>query len=155
MLVVTAIIGLLTGVAVFSLRALGGNDPAGNDAKRLLRGLSVARELAELEQRSIGLQLDASGYRYAGFSARRNTWYLLNERSLPAADWSEGVQVQLILEGRAVVLDTAKEIQPQLGVAGDGDYTPFELELRTLGELRSWRLRPTATGALELLEPSP
>jgi type II secretion system protein H len=153
MLVVTAIIGLVTAMAVLSLRVLGLADAAGDDARKLARHLALARDLAELEQRSIGLRIDSQGYTFAGFSHRQNLWYALEERALPAAEWGSDVEVQLFLEGRPVTLEPQDDRQPQLGIEADGDYTAFELQFRARGDEQPWILRPRAEGDLELLEP--
>jgi type II secretion system protein H len=155
MLVVTAIIGLLTGMAVLSLRVLGVSDRAEAEAKRLMTALVVAREFAELEQRHIGLQIDTQGYAFAAFSPRRNEWIPLEERALPAGNWDPEVEVSLFIEGRAAVLDQIKEKRPALGIDPAGDYTLFELEIRERGQPRVWQLTPGADGRLQLTSPTP
>ena len=153
MLVVVAIIGLLTGMAVLSLRVLGIGDRAETEAKRLMTRLAVARDFAELEQRHIGLQINADGYAFAAFSPRRNEWIPLEERALPAGSWDPELEVSLFIDGRAVVLDEIKETRPALGIDPTGDYTPFELEIRDRGEARGWQLTPGTDGSLQLTSP--
>lgn len=155
MLVVTAIIGLLTALAVLSLRVLGVSDPAAEDARKIARSLAIAREIAELEQRSIGLIIDAGGYEFAGFSSRRNAWQALNERALPSSSWATDVEASLRLDGRVVTLDPDPDRPPQLGISADGQYTGFELQFKNRGDSQPWIVRPRATGDLELIGPDP
>lgn len=155
MLVVTAIIALLTSMAVLSLRVLGVRDPAETDAKRFSTYLAIARELAELEQRHIGVQLDDAGYAFLVYSQRRREWSPLNERALPEMSWNSDVEPRLFIEGRSVVLDDTQEKRPRLGVDPDGDYTAFELEIRERGKPSGWRIAPAADGSLQLTPPSP
>jgi hypothetical protein len=157
MLVVTAVIGLMTAVAVLSFKVIGGTDPAKSAAQQLQEQLLLARDLAELEQRAIGVHITPTGYEFFGYSSRWGAWRKISGRGLPAQAWPENLLVELFIDGRAVKLDIdTKDAQrdeslltPQFGVAPSGDFSAFELQLRVPANTEAWILRgdlaPAAT----------
>lgn len=167
MLVVTAVIGLMTAAAVLSLRVLGGDDPAKRSAQQLQRKLLAARDLAELEQRAVGLYIDQDGYEFFAYSVRWGAWRPFNNRALASERWPEGVEVDLFIDGRVVLVDESPESTaastmasgspserlPQLGVAANGEFTLFEVKLRPSASAAGWVLRPDADSVLQLIPP--
>ncbi len=168
MLVVTAVIGLMTAAAVLSLRVLAGDDPAKRSAQQLQQKLLAARDLAELEQRAVGLYINHDGYEFFAYSVRFGAWRPFRNRTLAADRWPEGVEVDLFIEGRVVLIDetpestptdrvtsgTPSERLPQLGVAANGEFTIFEVKLRPSGSVTGWVLRPDANSELQLIAPT-
>ena len=153
MLVVTAVIGLMTAIAVLSFKVVGGTDPAKDAAIQLQQQLLLARDLAELEQRAIGVYVTPTGYEFFGYSGRWGAWRNISGRGLPAQSWPDNLLVQLFIEGRAVKLDVDTNdaqrdeslLTPQFGVAPTGDFTAFELQLRMPASTEAWILRGDPT----------
>lgn len=167
MLVVTAVIGLMTAAAVLSLRVLGGDDPAKRSAQQLQQKLLAARDLAELEQRAVGLYINQDGYEFFAYSVRFGAWRSFRNRTLAPDRWPEGVEIDLFIEGRVALINEDSESTPrdsvangmpservpQLGVAANGEFTIFEVKLRPSGSMAGWVLRPDANSALQLIAP--
>ena len=140
LLVVIVIIGIITSMAVVSVRVLGGDHQLDEEARRLRAVLSQAREDAMLEGRDVGVRLDEAGYDFVRFDGRRNTWDLvvddplLRERRLP-----DGLRVGLRLEDRELQLKlraiptVEQQPLPQLMLLASGDLVPFEILLRRDG----------------------
>jgi general secretion pathway protein H len=168
MLVVIAVIGLMTAAAILSLRVLGGDDPAKRSAQQLQQKLLAARDLAELEQRAVGLYINQDGYEFFAYSVRWGAWRPISNRALSPEQWPEGVEVDLFIEGRVALIDdspespvsdtvaseTPREPLPQLGVAANGEFTIFEVKLRPSGSVAGWVLRPDAASELQLTPPA-
>jgi general secretion pathway protein H len=112
-LVVVAIIGIITTMAVISVNVLGRDRQLDEEASRLQAVLLQVRDDAMLEGRDVGLRLDAHGYDFLRYDTRYQRWQpvigdvLLKERVLP-----DGVEAQLTLESRRVQLDPRQPIAP-------------------------------------------
>ena len=153
MLVVVVIIGVMVVGAVLALGVVGRDRSLETEMRRIDALLGFAREQAELETRDYGLRVEPHGYAFLTFDPRRGTWVepadaSLRERSLPA-----GLVIELVLEGRRVVLEAPKkgtEPKPHIGVMSSGDYSSFELTLRREGTKTAQTLRTRADGELEL-----
>jgi len=139
-LVVVVIIGVISSMAVVSIKVLGGDHQMDQEGARLAAVLGQAREEAMLQGRDLGLRLDARGYDFLRYDTRTERWIdvsddpLLRERSLP-----DGVGLELRLESRNVTLraraaPTAQlAASPQVVVQASGDLVPFEILLRREG----------------------
>jgi general secretion pathway protein H len=139
-LVVVVIIGIISGMAVVSIKVLGGDHEMDQEVARLGAVLGQAREEAMLQGRDFGLRLDARGYDFLRYDARTERWVavsgdpLLRERSLP-----DGVGLELRLESRNVTLkpratpSEREAASPQVVVQASGDLVPFEILLRRAG----------------------
>jgi general secretion pathway protein H len=152
-LVVVVIIGIISSMAVVSIKVLGGDHEMDQEAARLAAVIGQAREEAMLQGRDLGLRLDAHGYDFLRHDARTERWIivsddpLLRERSLP-----DGVGLELSVESRSVTLkprDAASDRQalaPQVVVQASGDFVPFEMLLRRDGTDEVRHVTATADG---------
>ena len=104
-LVVMVIVGIIVSMAVISVNVLGRDREMDQEARRLQAVLDQAREDAMLEGRDLGLRIDARGYDFVRYDARKDHWDtipgdpLLRERS-----WPDGLEAELWLESRLVQL---------------------------------------------------
>jgi general secretion pathway protein H len=133
-LVVVVIIGIISSMAVVSIKVLGGDHEMDQEAARLAAVLGQAREDATLQGRDLGLRLDARGYDFLRYDSRTERWVavsgdpLLRERSLP-----DGVGLELRLESREVLLKSrasppeGQALSPQVVIQASGDLVPFEI----------------------------
>lgn len=156
-LVVIAIIGIITGMAILSVRVLGGDHEMQQEAERLKAVLSQVREDAMLLGTDVGLRIDPRGYDFLRYDTRRETWQLvtddklLRERSLP-----EGLTAALRLEGRDVQLKmrgaatTDQPLLPQVVVQAAGDLSPFDVVLTRDGTQESRRISGAVDGSIEV-----
>ena len=139
-LVVVVIIGIISSMAVISVRVLGGDHEMDQEAARLAAVLGQAREEAMLQGRDLGLRVDARGYDFLRYDTRSERWIvvsgdpLLRERVMP-----DGVGLELRLESRNVLLKPRSAqaegllLSPQVVVQASGDLVPFEVRLRRDG----------------------
>ncbi|HEX7374027.1 MAG TPA: type II secretion system minor pseudopilin GspH [Steroidobacteraceae bacterium] len=161
-LVVVIIIGIITSMAVISVKVLGGDHEMDQEAARLQAILMQSREDAMLVGTDVGLRLDTQGYDFLRYDTRKELWQpvsddpLLRPRGLPA-----GLTLQLRLEGRDVVFkkDPAEQsllkegeplIQPQVVVQASGDLVPFDIYLLRDGTTEERRVSGTLEGKIEV-----
>jgi len=154
-LVVVVIIGIISSMAVVSIRVLGGDHEMDQEAARLAAVLGQAREEAMLQGRDVGLRVDARGYDFLRYDTRSERWLavsgdpLLRERTMP-----DGVNLDLLLESRPVLLKArsagteAQALLPQVVVQASGDLVPFEVRLRRDGTDEVRRVAGSADGKL-------
>ena len=160
-LVVIVIVGIITSMAVISVKVLGGDHEMDQEAARLRAILVQSREDAMLVGTDVGLRVDTRGYDFLRYDTRKELWQpavddpLLRPRALP-----EGLALQLRLEGRDVVFrkeepqSLLKEaeplVQPQIVVQASGDLVPFDIFLRRDGTTEERRISGTVEGAIEI-----
>ncbi|HSQ69880.1 MAG TPA: type II secretion system minor pseudopilin GspH [Steroidobacteraceae bacterium] len=157
LLVVIVIIGIITSLAVVSVRVLGGDHQLDEEARRLRAVLSQAREDAMLEGRDVGVRLDEAGYDFVRYDGRRNVWDLviddplLRERRLP-----DGLRFALRLEDRELRLKlravptVERQPLPQLMLFASGDLVPFEILLRRDGSDQERVIQGLVDGTIQL-----
>lgn len=157
-LVVIVIIGIITSMAVVSVRVLGGDHEMDQEARRIQAVLTQAREDAMLEGRDVGFRLDTTGYDFLRFDTRTERWEavaddpLLRERTLP-----DGLEASLYMEARQVQLPNRSEptertpANPQVVVMASGDLIPFEIRLARAGTEEVRRIEGRLEGAIEIV----
>lgn len=155
MLVVVVIIGVMVVGAVLALGVAGRDRSLENETRRFDALLAYARDLAELQTREYGLRFTRTGYTFLAWDARDNRWLEVGDDVLRPRTLPEGLEFDLVLEGRRIVLDREEKIQtptPHIGVASSGEFTSFELTLRRVGGLPRQTIRPREDGSLEIGE---
>ena len=154
MLVVVVIIGVMVVGAVLALGVTGRDRELENETRRVDALLGYARDLAELQTREYGLRFTRNGYAFIAFDARRNEWLQVQDDVLRPRTLPEGLEFELALEGKRIVLDTAEKkletLTPHIGVASTGEYTSFELTLRRAGGLPRQTIRNKEDGSLDV-----
>lgn len=161
MMVVLVIIGTVLGLAVLTLPDRPGQDPPGEEARRLEQLLRLARDQAMVRGSLLGLRLEDDGYR---FLERRNDGWeeltgdpLLGPRELP-----EDLRLTLEVEGQGITSgrDAPRgpgepaARPPQVLIAASGELTGFELVVAALGRGDEYLLRGTPSGRIELEAPT-
>ena len=153
-LVVLAIIAIVMGGALLSLGLLGKRDAAPPELERLGSLLIDMRERAELENRAYGVRLDGTGYRFLVHDLQTMRWLEIEDRRFAEGSWATGTTLELDVEGRRVILgrpaSSVRDVSPDFGVDGTGEYTPFELRIGTAGSAERWRVGPDDNGDLAL-----
>ena len=153
MLVVVVIIGIMVVGAVLALGVAGRDRTLEDETRRLDALLAYARDQAELQTREYGLRFTRNGYTFIALDARRGAWLEVNDDVLRARSLPAGLEFDLVLEGRRVVLDRetrAEALTPHIGIASTGDFTSFELTLRREGGLPRQTIKPLEDGSLEV-----
>lgn len=160
-LVVMVIIGIITSMAVISVKVLGGDHEMDQEAARLQAILVQSREDAMLVGTDVGVRIDPRGYDFLRYDSRKELWQpvtddpMLRPRALP-----EGLTAQLRIDGREVVFrqpestslleEAEPPAEPQLVVQASGDLVPFDVVLRRDGTTEERRVAGTAEGRIEV-----
>jgi general secretion pathway protein H len=161
-LVVIVIIGIITSMAVISVKVLGGDHEMDQEAARLQAILLQSRDDAMLVGTDVGLRVDLHGYDFLRYDSRKDLWQpvtddpMLRARALP-----DGLTLQLRLEGRDVVFEKDEDskpllkegeelVLPQVVVQASGDLVPFDIVLRRDGTTEERRVSGTIEGKVEI-----
>ena len=172
-LVVVVLIGVLSAVALLSVGAVGRKDPLEDEARRLHALLRFAGEEALMQGRDLGLRLEPAGYRFLSYDPEAFLWEDMAADDLyKARELPEDVYMELFLEEKEVVLDTARtrespgkasderekddragEPEPQLLILSSGELTPFQLWIAQRFEEDRYLIEGEADGQITLLLP--
>ncbi len=170
-LVVVVLIGVLSAVALLSVGAVGRKDPLEDETRRLHALLRFAGEEALMQGRDLGLRLEPAGYRFLSYNPESFLWEDLSSDDLyKARELPEDIYMELFLEDREVVLDTARnrsapdedrdedddktgEPEPQLLILSSGELTPFQLWVGQRFEEDRYLIEGQASGEITLILP--
>lgn len=153
MLVVVVIIGVMTAGFVLAFAGRGADRGLETEARRLEALIEYARERAELQSREFGLVFSQNAYGFVAFDPASGQWLEVLDDVLRARQLPAGVALELVVEGRKVVLPADLQrtaLAPNVGVASSGELTPFELTIRREGSPDGQRLTQRPDGSVEL-----
>jgi len=115
LLVVIVIVGIIVTMATLSVGVLGRDNQIEDQAKRLYAVLSQAREEAELQGRDFGVLIERDGYLFMRYDHTLNRWLIMDNDELFAyRQLPEGLEFQLWMDGREVILKTHNDNLPLL-----------------------------------------
>lgn len=137
-MVVIAVIGLVTAMVMIQFSGSSRDTGLDKEAERLDALFSYVREQAELQTRDYGFRINERGYFFVVFDVIANEWRLAEEDdALRARELPEGIEPLVVVEGRAIVLDTRKkeieDFSPHVLVFANGDVSSFEITLQRDG----------------------
>lgn len=165
LLVVIVIIAVISSVALLSLGILGDDRELQREARRLSSLIELANDDATIQGRDFGLEVMRSGYRFVEHDPLLNQWHeLLGDDLLRPRQLGDGMEFELFLEDRRVLLDTeADELErdeeegqpgedylPHILILSSGDVSPFELRLSREIDRATLTLTMSPAGELEL-----
>jgi general secretion pathway protein H len=165
LLVVVVIIAVVSSIAILSLGILGDDRSLQQEARRLSSLIELANDDATIQGRDFGLEIMRSGYRFVEHDPLLDRWYeLIGDDFLRARQLEEGMEFELFLEERRVLLDTAAaEIEaeeddreliddylPHILILSSGDVSPFELRLSRLSDRAALTITMSLAGELEI-----
>jgi len=135
LMVVVFIIGLVTAAAFITFGGDRRDTELDKETERIDALLDYTREQAELQTRDYGLRIDALTYSFVVFDVMQNQWRTIDEDdALREREFPEGIRPSVVVEGRAIVLDTKKpeieDFKPQILIFANGDVSSFEITLR-------------------------
>ena len=158
LMIVVFIIGLITAGAVIAFGGEKRDTELEKEADRLDALFDYVREQAELQTRDYGFRINSRAYSFVVFDVLANEWRpaqeddALRERSLP-----EGIQPEVVVEGRTIVLDEKKrdieDFKPQIMIFANGDLSSFEVALQREGGGDRSRLYTDEQSNIRLLQP--
>ena len=167
-LVVVVIIGIITVGALLSMSFIGPDRELHTEGDRLADLMNYAQDQGGLQTREMGLYCTDHSYKFLAFDARRNLWVPIDDDdALRARTLPDSIRLQLVVEGRDVVLaslaDEQKKssasssapstLQPHVMIFSNGDLTSFKLTLERDGTDQTVTLLPDHQGKIKVLVP--
>ena len=159
-LVVLALIGVLTGMAVLSAGVTGSS--AEREARRLSATLRLAADESRMQGRVLGLKFDSGGYSYYELLPGQREdgagpvliWNPLSEgKTLAPRSWPARMRFELKINDQYAgesVRDPSGS--PQILLLPEGEFTPFTLKLADESAQAATLLAFDASGLMELSE---
>ena len=138
LMIVVFIIGLVTAGAIIAFSGQRGDPELEREAQRLEALFDYTREQAELQTRDYGFRVNHLAYSFVVFDVLQNQWRPVDEDdALRERKFPEGIQPQVVVDGRRIVLDRKKpaleEFAPQVMIFANGDLSSFEVFLQREG----------------------
>ena len=135
LMLVVFIIGLITAAAVITFGGDRRDTELDREAERLDALFDYVREQAELQTRDYGFRANDVSYSFVVFDVLQNQWRTADEDdALRERKFPEGIEPQVVVEGRQIVLDQKKraidDFKPQVLIFANGDLSSFEVSLR-------------------------
>jgi general secretion pathway protein H len=117
-LVVVVIIGIITIGALLSMSFIGPDRELHTEADRIADLMNYAQDQGELQTRELGLYCTDHSYKFLAFDARRNLWVPIDDDdALRARTLPDAIKLQLVVEGREVVLASLADEQKNNGAS--------------------------------------
>ncbi len=154
-LVVITIVVIIIGVVVMSVTLTGRDAELHRESKRLDALIDLAREQAEMQVRDFGIYVGRNSYRFVVFDPLRLAWFDLDDREFRERTLPDGLEFDLILEGRKVVLSPPLGLErplPQILLYAAGDINSFDITMRRTGTDHRAELKVTPNGAVEFTD---
>jgi general secretion pathway protein H len=157
-MVVVVIIGVITAVFIVTFTSGRRDEQLEREAQKLEALFDYAREQAELQTRDYGFRINDREYSFVVFDVIANQWRPVEEDdSLRLRQFPEGVEPEVVVEGRKIVLDVKKkEIEdyaPTILIFANGDMSSFEVNLQREGGGERARLYTDDQTNIQLLLP--
>jgi general secretion pathway protein H len=157
-MVVVAIIGLITAAVMIQFSGSSRDTELDKEAERLDALFTYVREQAELQTRDYGFRISDTGYSFVVFDVIAGEWRLAEEDdALRAREFADGIEPQVVVEGRAVVLDNRKkeieDFSPHVLIFANGDVSSFEVFLQREGSDDRARIYTDEQTEIRLLLP--
>jgi type II secretion system protein H len=167
-LIVVVIIGIITIGALLSMSFIGPDRELHTEGDRIADLMNYAQDQGELQTREMGLYCTDHSYKFLAFDARRNLWVPVDDDdALRARTLPDSIKLQLVVEGRDVVLaslaDEQKKssasssapstLQPHVMIFSNGDLTSFKLTLGRDGTDQTVTLLPDHQGKIKVQVP--
>lgn len=180
-LAVLVIIGVVTTLAIISVRSLAGRSDQGQAATRLAGLIQLAGENARLENIQYGLVVKPHGYTFVRLSG--NNWVpITNDAAFKAHDMPDGFELSISVQnpiklpmpttasnaasagnastaGNPDATDRsgskdANALHPQVAILSTGEMTPFTLRLTSPDRGKTFTLRGDRNGQVHIEAPN-
>ena len=154
-LVVVTIIAVIIGVVVLSVNLTGRDSELHRESRRIDALITMAREQAEMQVRDFGLYLERNSYRFMVFDARRQAWRDIDDRAMRERTLPDGLELELVLEGRPVVLTPllgTNTALPQILLYASGDLNSFDITVKRTGTDHRAEIKLAADGTIEFTD---
>ncbi|MGH8271688.1 MAG: type II secretion system minor pseudopilin GspH [Gammaproteobacteria bacterium] len=172
-LAVVVIVGIVTAIAVISLKALGGRSDQAQTAERLAGRIQLASENARMENIQYGLKIKPHHYEFVIYNGRGQWLPIIKDPVLAGHDVPKGMKLEVSTEGEITipVVSTAAKaasaagadnadapssstvLTPQIAILSTGEITPFTLRL-SAPDGNTYILRGSANGQVRVIPPA-
>lgn len=188
LLVVALIIGIIATMFTLSVGLTGSDRELETESDRLVAVVSLARDEAVMQGREIGMRFHPDGYEFAIFqedfveyydtdeadnpnqprdedepeNSDQSEWIVMsNEKLLGQRRLSEGLLLELEIDGRSIVLEhdrdddeenPERDYEPQIRLFSSGDVSPFAVQIRRTFENKGVRIAFDVEGMVEITE---
>lgn len=180
-LAVLVIIGVVTTIAIISVRSLSGRSDQGQAATRLAGLIQLAGENARLENVQYGLVVKPHSYVFTRLSG--NNWMpVTNDPAFTRHEMPDGFELSVSVQNSirlpmpttasnpasAAYAETAgnpdatdrsgsenpNALHPQVAILSTGEMTPFTLRLTSPGRNKTFTLRGDRNGQVHIEAPN-
>ncbi len=131
LMIVLAIVGLMTTIAVLNFPSSG--DGLGREGDRFAARLLHARDIAILANRETAAVVDAQGYHFV--TRQGESWSPIEERPLVATRWDDNTKVAIDGPTLRIVFDTVGMSTPRT-VQLSNDEHQTSVKISASGEVR-------------------
>jgi len=157
-MIVVFVVGLIAAAAVITFGGDRHDTELDREAERLDALFDYVREQAELQTRDYGFRANETGYSFVVFDVLQNQWRAAGEdEALREREFPEGLEPQMVVEGRPIVLDQKKrgidDFKPQVMIFANGDLSSFEISLRREDGAENARIYTDEQSIIRLLLP--
>ncbi len=178
-LAVVVIVGIVTAIAVVSLKALGGRSDQAQAAERLAGLVQLASENARMENIQYGLKIKPHHYEFVIYNDHGQWLPITKDPVLGGHDVPKGMKLEVTTEGEIKIplvataasaasadssatasagsMDNAPAsstaLTPQIAILSTGEITPFTLRL-SAPDGNTYILRGTANGQIHVVPPA-
>jgi len=169
-LAVVVIIGIVTAIAVISVKAMGGRTTEGQTAVKLAGLIELASENARMENVQYGLKVKKHHYGFVVFNGRGAWLSVSNDPVLAGHDLPSGMSLSIDTRDSIKIpvvattlgpvsasssTDAPEEssgLHPQVAILSTGEMTPFTLRLEATGG-KTYLIRGNASGHVHVVPP--
>ena len=138
--IVAFIVALMAAAAIVTLTNSRTDEQLVKEAERLDALFDYVREQAELQTRDYGFRVNRTAYSFVVYDVIADQWRAADEDdALRERKFPDGILPTVVVEGRAIVLDTKRkkdpknkdleDFTPQVMVFSNGDLSSFEVKL--------------------------
>ncbi|MDN5864278.1 MAG: type II secretion system minor pseudopilin GspH [Gammaproteobacteria bacterium] len=170
-LAVVVIIGIVSGLAVISINALGNRSSEGQTAIKLAGLIQLASNNARMENLQYGLRVEPHHYEFMVFNGHGGWLALTKSPVFDRHELPDGLSLTVSTEHeiRIPVIATAPSaatagpaaddadmadaaVTPQIAILSTGEITPFTLRLTTTGG-KTYLIRGSGNGRVHVVPP--
>lgn len=158
-MVVVVLIAIMVTVIVVRFDFQLGPRQLREEIRRFDVLLHLAWEQAQIEGRSVGIEIDRGSFSFYSYDPLQRQWVSMeNDEFFRRRELPEGIYFDLRLENKAIELPTNEEseddndISPQVLLLASGEATPFNLFVESDNASVAFELIVDVIGDSELIE---
>ncbi|MFK7886198.1 MAG: type II secretion system minor pseudopilin GspH [Gammaproteobacteria bacterium] len=158
-MVVVVLIGIAVTTIVVKFDFNLGPKEVREEVRRFERLFQMAWEQAQIEGRSVGIEIDQSSFSFYSYDPLQRQWVgMENDEFFKTRELPDGIYFDLRMEDKDIELqtndddDTDIDISPQVLLLSSGEATPFNLYVESDTSDIAYELVVDVLGDSELIE---